>query len=96
MHTHTPVLVAGDFNDVWRALGRDVLVPAGFNGPRRPMRTFPAWAPLRALDALHVRGDVEILAFERPRTKAARTASDHLPVLVDLRVHASAARSPGS
>ena len=60
LHAHTPVLVAGDFNDVWGSLGRRLLVPAGFTGPARPLRTFPAWAPVRALDSLFVRGDVEV------------------------------------
>lgn len=88
IHAHTPVLVAGDFNDVWGSLGGRVLAPAGFVGPARPARTFPAWAPLRALDSLHTRGDVEVQSLERLRTKAARTASDHLPLLVSLRIHA--------
>ena len=86
LHQATPVLVAGDFNDVWGSLGKRLLVPAGFTGPQRPLRTFPAWAPVRALDSLYVRGDVELTSLERPRTRAARTASDHLPLVADLRV----------
>jgi endonuclease/exonuclease/phosphatase family metal-dependent hydrolase len=82
----TPILVAGDFNDVWGTLGRRLLVPAGFSGPLRPPRTFPAWAPVRALDSLYVRGDVQVTNLERPRTRAARTASDHLPLIADLRI----------
>ena len=82
----TPVLVAGDFNDVWGTLGRRLLVPAGFTGPARPLRTFPAWAPVRALDSLYVRGDVEVTRLERVRTALSRVASDHLPLFTELSV----------
>lgn len=82
----TPVLVAGDFNDVWGRLGR-LLQPVGFRGPATPLRTFPAYAPLRALDSLHVRGDVEVLDLQRSRLQLARAASDHLPLVAQLRVH---------
>jgi endonuclease/exonuclease/phosphatase family metal-dependent hydrolase len=82
----TPVLVAGDFNDVWGTLGRRLLVPAGFRGPPQPPRTFPAYAPVRALDSLYVRGDVELVRLERVRTPRARAASDHLPLFAELRV----------
>lgn len=86
IHTHTPTLVAGDFNDVWGTIGRRLLVPAGFRGPRRPVRTFPAWAPVRALDSLYVRGDVDLLHCARPRSKGSRMASDHLPLVAEVRV----------
>lgn len=82
----TPLIVAGDFNDVWGSLGKRLLVPAGFHGPARPPKTFPAWAPMRALDSLFVRGNCELLSLTRPRGKGARTASDHLPLAADLRV----------
>lgn len=86
IHARTPTLVAGDFNDVWGTLGKRILVPAGFTGPSRPIRTFPAWAPVRALDSLYVRGDLEVLDLSRPRTKLARLASDHVPLIASLRV----------
>lgn len=87
IHQATPTLVAGDFNDVWGTLGRHMLRPAGFVGPGRPLRTFPAWAPVRALDSLYVRGDVELVQVERVRTSLTRVASDHLPLLAELKVH---------
>lgn len=86
LQQHTPVIVAGDFNDVWGTLGKRLLVPAGFTGPARPPRTFPAWAPVRALDSLYVRGDVQVARLERVQTAAARRASDHLPLFAELRV----------
>ena len=86
VHTDTPLVVAGDFNDVWGSLGKRLLVPAGFHGPVRPPKTFPAWAPVRALDSLFVRGNCELLSLTHPRSKGARTASDHVPLLAELRV----------
>lgn len=89
IQTRTPALIAGDFNDVWGTLGKRILVPAGFAGPTRPIRTFPAWAPVRALDSLYVRGDLEVLDLSRLRSKLSRMASDHLPLRATLRVHPS-------
>jgi endonuclease/exonuclease/phosphatase family metal-dependent hydrolase len=89
IQARTPTLIAGDFNDVWGTLGKRILVPAGFAGPMRPIRTFPAWAPVRALDSLYVRGDLEVLDLSRLRSKLSRMASDHLPLRATLRVHPS-------
>jgi len=86
IHAHTPVLVAGDFNDVFGSLGKNLLAPAGFRGPARALRTFPAWAPLRALDSSWVRGDADVVRLERLRGRGTRTASDHLPLLAELRL----------
>ncbi len=90
IHADTPVVVAGDFNDVYGSLGKKLLAPVGFRGPSRPLRTFPAWAPVRALDSLWVRGDIEVLTLERLRCRGTRTASDHVPLLAELRLHAAA------
>jgi endonuclease/exonuclease/phosphatase family metal-dependent hydrolase len=81
-----PILIAGDFNDVWATLGRDCLQPAGFRGMPRPIRTFPAWAPLRPLDSVYVRGRLELVEVHRARIDSARYASDHLPLVADLRL----------
>lgn len=82
----TPVLVAGDFNDVWGTLGKKLLEPAGFRGFRTPPRTFPAYAPVRALDSVYVRGDVELNKLMCSRLAVAKSASDHLPLIADVEV----------
>ena len=82
---NTPVIVAGDFNDVLGNLGKRLLVPTGFRGPRRAPRTFPAWAPIRALDSMYVRGECELLSLTSARSKGARTASDHVPLIAEVR-----------
>lgn len=84
MHARTPVIVAGDFNDVYGTLGSRLLVPAGFRAMPAAPNTFPAYAPLRPLDAMFVRGDVQIRGVQRGEIAMARRASDHLPLVVDL------------
>jgi endonuclease/exonuclease/phosphatase family metal-dependent hydrolase len=85
-HPRTPVIVAGDFNDVWGTLGPKYLLPAGFRGLAKPIRTYPAWAPLMPLDSVYVRGDVELLHVHRPHQQIARAASDHLPLFAELKL----------
>ncbi|HJP07311.1 MAG: hypothetical protein GY889_01030 [Proteobacteria bacterium] len=80
----TPVVVAGDLNDVWGSLGRQVMRPAGFRGTQRLPRTFPAYAPVRPLDSLYVRGTLQIDSLVPSRLALARQASDHLPLICDL------------
>ena len=84
LHHDTPIVLGGDFNDVWGSLGPKILEPAGFRGNPQPRPTFPAFAPVRALDALYVRGGVRFLHERRSHLKLARFASDHLPVVADI------------
>jgi endonuclease/exonuclease/phosphatase family metal-dependent hydrolase len=76
--------MGGDFNDVWGTLGRKLIQPAGFQTAARIMATFPAYAPMRALDGIYVRGDLEMIHLDRSRLALGRTASDHLPLLAEL------------
>jgi endonuclease/exonuclease/phosphatase family metal-dependent hydrolase len=83
-HKHTPVIAAGDFNDVWGTLGRRLLRPAGFKPACHRIRTFPAFMPVRSLDAIFYRGDIELSHGFASRTQNAREASDHLPLVADF------------
>jgi len=86
MKHETPVLVGGDLNDVYGGLG-ELLRPAGFRGiDRRPL-TFPAWGPMRALDAVFVRGGVDFIKLSRCDSDIARRASDHRPLVAEIRLH---------
>jgi len=85
LHPRTPVLVGGDFNDVWGTLGQ-LLLPAGFRGMPAPIETFPALMPVRALDSLYLRGQARLLRIFRSRLRVARHASDHLPLIADLEI----------
>jgi endonuclease/exonuclease/phosphatase family metal-dependent hydrolase len=83
-HHQTPVVIAGDFNDVWGRLGQRLLVPAGFRSACGRTRTFPAMMPIRPLDRVFFRGDLEVVHHVASRTEAARQASDHLPMVADF------------
>ena len=60
--------------------------PSGFRGIERRPLTFPAWGPVRALDAIFVRGDVDFLRLARCDSELARRASDHRPLVADVRL----------
>ena len=87
VHTHheTPLIIAGDFNDVYGKLGRRMLQDAGFRCAVGRTKTFPAILPLRPLDRIYYRGRLELVHSFASRSKLARQASDHLPLIVDMR-----------
>ena len=86
LHHETPVVVGGDLNDIYGRLG-ELLAPAGFRGTDQRPRTFPAWGPLRALDAIFVRGAVDYMKLSRCDSALARRASDHRPLVAEVRLH---------
>lgn len=90
LHTrrHTPMIIGGDFNDLWKTLGKRMMQPAGFASAGNDIRTFPAAMPARALDHIYYRGDLELDHAFACRTKVAKAASDHLPLVADFRVFA--------
>ena len=85
LHHDTPVLVGGDLNDVYGGLDQ-LLEPAGFRGATKRPATFPAWGPLRALDGIFVRGSVDFMKLSRCESELARQASDHRPLVADVRL----------
>ena len=84
LHHRTPVIIGGDFNDVWGTLGTRYLRPLGFRTHEARIKTFPATAPALALDALYSWGDAELVHLERSKFDVARQASDHLPLIADF------------
>ncbi len=88
LHKDTPLVVGGDFNDVWASLGQRFLEPAGFVRACKLVPTFPAALPLRPLDGLWVRGAIRVVSAHPVRTGLATSASDHLPIVADLEVTA--------
>lgn len=83
-HRHTPMIVGGDYNDVWQNLGKQIMVPAGFQASGKAISTFPAAFPARALDHLFFKGDLKLHHAFASRSKIASQASDHLPLIVDF------------
>jgi endonuclease/exonuclease/phosphatase family metal-dependent hydrolase len=80
----TPLVIAGDYNDVWSSLGWLVMRKEGFAAAGKRIRTFPAAMPLRALDRVFYRGEIRALHAFAGHTETARRASDHLPLVVDF------------
>lgn len=89
LHHDTPIVVGGDLNDVYGRLG-SLLAPAGFRGIERRPLTFPAWGPMRALDAIFVRGDLDFMRLSRCDSDMARRASDHRPIVAEVRLRSHA------
>lgn len=85
-HHQTPVIAAGDFNDVWSMLGRSCFEPAGFRSAVGSIKTFPAFLPLRPLDRIFFRGRIELHHSFASHTAVARQASDHLPLVADFQL----------
>lgn len=85
-----PKLVLGDFNEWMRGLAT-TLLSARLNSvdlrdflPRR--RTYPGVFPLLHLDHIYYAGCVEVVRIALPRTRLALVASDHLPLVADVKV----------
>ncbi len=85
-----PKIVLGDFNEWARGLAADIL------GERlqsvdlfphvRRRRTYPGFFPLLHLDHIYYKGNVEIRDISLPRTRLAKMASDHLPLVAEIRL----------
>ena len=52
----------------------------------RRRRTYPGLFPILHLDHIYYEGRIEIVRVEVPRTRLALVASDHLPLVADVRV----------
>ena len=82
-----PTIIAGDTNDWRNNLAANALVDNNFRHLTSPIsryRTFPAYLPAGSLDKLFVRGRVDVHHVRVVRTKLAKQASDHLPVVIDF------------
>jgi len=83
-----PLLVAGDFND-WSEKLDEPMQRIGLERARPPQGlrdqrlTFPALAPVFALDRVYLRG-MRCRATQVPRGSAWARMSDHLPLLAEL------------
>jgi endonuclease/exonuclease/phosphatase family metal-dependent hydrolase len=85
-----PRMLMGDFNE-WHPgpITRGLRVE--FSSPlRRMRRTHPAIFPLFRLDRIYWDAELEGEAFHAHRSRLARVASDHLPVVARLRLRLAA------
>jgi endonuclease/exonuclease/phosphatase family metal-dependent hydrolase len=85
-----PKIVLGDFNEWSRGLVADVLADRLSSIDLYPhlkrRRTYPGFFPVLHLDHIYFDGHIEIRHVELPRTRLALVASDHLPLVADIRV----------
>ncbi|MDH5525037.1 MAG: endonuclease/exonuclease/phosphatase family protein [Desulfobulbaceae bacterium] len=88
-----PCLVGGDFND-WRTrlapifteiLEFDCATNHSW-GYQNSLLTYPSFSPTAGLDKIFCRGGLHILRSRRCRLGVAKVASDHLPVIADLKI----------
>jgi endonuclease/exonuclease/phosphatase family metal-dependent hydrolase len=86
-----PTILAGDFNFLSRSQTyaritsclRDVQLLAS---SQRSSATFPARYPRFRIDYIFASSSIEVERVEAIRTAATQVASDHLPVVADLRI----------
>jgi endonuclease/exonuclease/phosphatase family metal-dependent hydrolase len=74
-------VLLGDFND-WRTAMPGAL--SGFFGQARAPATFPSPYPVAALDRIWTAPAAMLVALEPHRSRTARVASDHLPLVATL------------
>src|SRR2546422_5475676 len=89
-HVGGPKLVLGDFNEWMRGLATkmlsDRLHSVDLRNHLRRRRTYPGLFPILHLDHIYYAGRVEIVGIELPRTRTSLVASDHLPLVADVRL----------
>ena len=93
VHDHRvtgPKIILGDFNEWMRGLATRTLSSlfesVDIQAHLQRRRTYPGIFPVVHLDHIYYEGDVEVRSVELPRTRKALIASDHLPLVANLRV----------
>jgi endonuclease/exonuclease/phosphatase family metal-dependent hydrolase len=91
-----PTLFVGDFNAVpssaaYRLLARRLRAAQPL-GAGRPKATFPSRLPLLRLDHVFVNDRLDVADVDVIDNRQSRRASDHLPLLVEVRLRTTAER----
>lgn len=88
-----PKIVLGDFNEWMRGQATQMLSERlesiDLRAHLRRRRTYPGVFPVVHLDHIYYEGTVEVVKLELPRTRLSLMASDHLPLVAELRVQFS-------
>jgi endonuclease/exonuclease/phosphatase family metal-dependent hydrolase len=89
-HVNGPKIVLGDFNEWMRGLATRLLTErlhsVDLRSFLRRRRTYPGFFPVLHLDHIYYTGHVEVLGVTLPRHRLALIASDHLPLVAEIRV----------
>jgi endonuclease/exonuclease/phosphatase family metal-dependent hydrolase len=85
-----PKIILGDFNEWMRGLATKTLSAlfesVDIHGHLQRRRTYPGIFPVLHLDHIYYEGAIEVRRVELPRTRKALMASDHLPLVANLRL----------
>ncbi len=86
-----PVILCGDFNALPRSrvcnkLRRKFIDAQWSLNDHRPQRTFFGRFPVGRIDHIFVSPGIEVRGIEVPRTALTRTASDHLPLIAEVKL----------
>jgi endonuclease/exonuclease/phosphatase family metal-dependent hydrolase len=85
-----PKVVLGDFNEWMRGLATTLLTERlqsiDLRAHLRRRRTYPGVFPVLHLDHIYYDGRVEVVKLDLPRTRRALMASDHLPLVAELKI----------
>ncbi len=88
--TRGPKIVLGDFNEWTKGLATTMLTQSlesiDLFAHLKRRRTYPGFFPILHLDHIYYQGQVDIMRVQLPRTRKTLVASDHLPLVADLRV----------
>ena len=88
-----PKVVLGDFNEWMRGMATEMLTERlksiDLRAHLQRRRTYPGVFPVLHLDHIYYEGNVEVVKLELPRTRRSLMASDHLPLIAELRVQFS-------
>lgn len=85
-----PKIILGDFNEWMRGLATKTLSAlfesVDIHSHLQRRRTYPGIFPVLHLDHIYYEGAIEVRRVELPRTRKALMASDHLPLVANLRL----------
>jgi len=93
---HLPKIIAGDFNDWRNTLANGAFARHGLKLVTRPLHrflSFPAYCALSPLDKAYCCGQVDVTEARVVRSKLAKRASDHLPLVIDFQLKTRAVRA---
>lgn len=83
-------IILGDFNEWMRGLATKTLSSLfdsiDIQAHLKRRRTYPGIFPVLHLDHIYYEGQVEVRSLTMPRSRLALLASDHLPLVADLRI----------
>ena len=89
-HVTGPKLVLGDFNEWMKGLTTTLLSAklhsVDLRDYLRRRRTYPALFPILDLDHIYYAGRLSIVGIELARTRQSLVASDHLPLVAEIRI----------